>query len=191
MIVRQAKPTDASTIARIHVDTWRNAYKEIIPDEVLNKLSYEKREKMWSNTLNNKENKSIIYVGEIEPQKVVGFVDGGKERMNNPLYKGELYGIYILEEYQRKELGKLLVQSLVSELLKTNIQSMLVWVLADNPYRRFYESLDGKQVGEKFIKMDDKKLKEIAYGWSDINSILKSITASARSHLISTSRICL
>ncbi|CCH34200.1 GNAT family N-acetyltransferase [Actinosynnema sp. NPDC047251] len=37
--VRTAKPEDVPEIARIHRDTWRTAYRELLPDEVLDGLS--------------------------------------------------------------------------------------------------------------------------------------------------------
>jgi hypothetical protein len=49
---------------------------------------------------------------------------------------------------------------------------MIVWVLADNPARRFYEALDGQYVGERDIEIDGVKLREVAYGWADTGHLL-------------------
>lgn len=45
-IIREATLSDACGIAKVHVDTWRTAYKGIINDEFLNELSYDKREEI-------------------------------------------------------------------------------------------------------------------------------------------------
>jgi hypothetical protein len=51
---------------------------------------------------------------------------------------------------------------------------MLVWVLADNPSRGFYEQMGGRYVMEKEIVIGgDKPLQEVAYGWPDIGAILR------------------
>ena len=42
--VREAVPADARAIARVHVDSWRTTYRDIVPDSVLSQLSYEERE---------------------------------------------------------------------------------------------------------------------------------------------------
>ena len=39
--IRPAEISDALGIARVHVNAWRETYKGIIPDSVLDALSYE------------------------------------------------------------------------------------------------------------------------------------------------------
>ncbi len=50
--------------------------------------------------------------------------------------------------------------------------SMKVWVLADNPFRAFYEALGGKYVSEKEIVIGGAPLIEVAYGWNELNVLL-------------------
>jgi GNAT superfamily N-acetyltransferase len=71
-----------------------------------------------------------------------------------------MYAIYILKEYQRKGIGKQLIQGLIKE----SMSSFLVWVLADNPSRRFYEKLGGKKIGTESITIGGVDLDEVAYG---------------------------
>jgi hypothetical protein len=58
----------------------------------------------------------------------------------------------------------------VNELLKQDINSMLVWVLKDNDSRNLNEQMGRKIVDSKTIDFFCKKLIELAYGWEDINS---------------------
>jgi hypothetical protein len=39
--IREATLADAEGVARVHVDTWRSAYKEMVPDSYLDGLNYE------------------------------------------------------------------------------------------------------------------------------------------------------
>jgi len=48
---------------------------------------------------------------------------------------------------------------------------MLIWVLAKNPSRAFYEALGGQRVYEKQIVIGGETLVEVAYGWRDIHSL--------------------
>ncbi len=48
------------------------------------------------------------------------------------------------------------------------ISSMLVWVLAENPARRFYEKLGGKLVTTGSYSIQSVELAQVAYGWLDI-----------------------
>jgi hypothetical protein len=49
---------------------------------------------------------------------------------------------------------------------------MIVWVLKENPYYRFYEKLGGQYVGEQSIEIGGKKYIEKAFGWENIAPIL-------------------
>ncbi len=51
-----------------------------------------------------------------------------------------------------------------------NITSMLIWALADNPSRYFYDYIGSKPVREKETEVGETQLKEIGYGWKDIRT---------------------
>jgi hypothetical protein len=55
-----------------------------------------------------------------------------------------------------------------------NINSILVWVLVDNPACQFYAALGGKVVHEKELTIGGKPLIEVAYGWADIGNLRTS-----------------
>lgn len=169
MNVRKAVLEDAEGMAKVHVDSWRTTYKDIVPDEFLNQLSYESRMNLWKNAIPN----GHVFVAENEEGQIVGFSSGGKERTGNyEKYQGELYAIYLLKEYQGKGLGKMLVRSVIEDLEKLNINTMLVMVLEDNNSRLFYENLGGKKIDDIEIEIGGKKLNELVYGWDDIQNIL-------------------
>lgn len=172
MIVREAKIADVAEIARVNVDTWRTAYRKIIPEAYLEKLSYEKRENSWLEIISTAENDThFVYVAENKSGKVVGFAAGGRERSSKYVYQGELYAIYILEEYQRQGIGRQLVRSVARNLTELGLTSMLVWVLGDNSACKFYEFLGGKKVDEQQTIKAGVAVKEIAYGWTDIKQL--------------------
>jgi hypothetical protein len=54
------------------------------------------------------------------------------------------------------------------------MNSAVIWVLAANPSRFFYETMGGKRVGEREEDMWGVKLREIAYGWLDLEAALKA-----------------
>ncbi len=175
MIVRQAKIADAPAIARVNLDTWRTAYREIIPADYLAQLSYEKRESNWQeNLINAEKNNNFVCVAENQLGQIVGFAAGGYERTNKYIYKGELFAIYILQEYQHQGIGRKLVKTVAAQLAKLNLNSMLVWVLKDNSACKFYEILGGKKVDEQQTNRAGVVLKEIAYGWTDITVLLEN-----------------
>jgi len=169
MKIRKAVLADASGIAKVHVDSWRTTYADIVPKDYLNRLSYESREQLWKNSIPN----GGVYVAETSTGEIVGFLSGGKERTGNyPNYVGELYAIYILKEYQGNGLGKLLVKPLIEELQLQNISTMMVLVLEDNRSRLFYEALGAEKIDTIEVEFSGKIVKELVYGWSDIRKII-------------------
>ncbi|MBD2680831.1 MULTISPECIES: GNAT family N-acetyltransferase [Nostoc] len=170
MLIREANLADAPGIAKVHVDAWRTTYRNLMPAKFLADLSYEARQEMWVKIFSNIAECNFTYVAENEIGQIVGFASGGQERTGDRLYQGELYAIYILEEYQRQGLGHRLISTIATRLLQSDISSMLVWVLADNTASSFYQSLGGQQVNQKQIEIGNVQLVEVAYGWTDTRS---------------------
>jgi GNAT superfamily N-acetyltransferase len=173
MIIRQATPEDAAGIARVRVDTWRTTYHGIVPDEFLDNMSYEEGERRLAERLSDLESKIHAYVAVDESGQIVGFVSGGPDRDKDPVYKSELYAIYILQSHQGQGIGRRLAVILVKKLLEVGFDSMILWVFADNPARRFYEALGGQLVKTSQFELSGATIEEVAYGWLDIRTLLK------------------
>ena len=173
ILVRAAIREDAASMARVHVDSWRSTYAGIVSAEYLAGLSYRNRESLWKQLLTSDRPGTSYFVAETAGDDIVGFANGGPEREGDRTYRGELYAIYILEEYQRVGLGRRLVSCVTRRLLANGFNSMLLWVLEDNhPACRFYESLGGERVGRKTVAIGGADLVEVSYGWRDITDLV-------------------
>jgi GNAT superfamily N-acetyltransferase len=173
MEIRLARPNDADAIARVHVDSWRTTYAHVLLADYLAQLSVDERASHWQRVLSDPQAPKIAYVADDRLTGVVGFASGGPDRTGDLGFSGELYCIYLLERAQRAGLGRRLVSAVAGRLLKLGHTSMLVWVLADNPSRRFYEALGATFVTEKMIELGGKALAEVAYGWKDLKPLTK------------------
>ena len=174
MNIREAKLEDAVAIALVHVDSWRTTYSGLLPNEYIEKRSYEKRHNNWKKRLSHNtkaQTNYFIYVAENSFGEIVGFIDGGLVR-GDSTYQGEIYALYILEAYQRKDIGKSLIKAIALRLSQSGLTSMMVWVLAGNPAVQFYQALDGQKVEQKQIKIRGIESTKIAYGWNDIQVLL-------------------
>ncbi|MCD5323204.1 MULTISPECIES: GNAT family N-acetyltransferase [Pontibacillus] len=168
MRIRKAKMGDGRNVAKVQVDTWKTTYKGVVPDQVLEKMTYDSREKQWKGIIETQS----IYVAETAEGEIVGFSNGGKERSGKyEGYEGELYAIYIRDEHQNKGLGRKLVRPVVEDLLKEGISSMVVLVLRENPACRFYESLGAVEIASVPIKVGSEALEELVYGWKEIGDL--------------------
>jgi len=108
---------------------------------------------------------------------ILGFIAGGIERSGDEKYSGEIYGVYVDPEHQNQGIGSRLVGALVEELQDSDIYSLMVWVLQDNPWKRFYESLKGQPLRNRNVTIGGKDLSEIAYGWRNSRLLLEVIDA--------------
>jgi GNAT superfamily N-acetyltransferase len=167
--IRKAVLSDAKGVAKVHVDSWKTTYANMVSDDYLSNLTYESREQLWLNIIPN----GGVYVAENRDGKVIGFSSGGKERSGEYNgFDGELYAIYLLKDYQGKGIGKALVKPIIDEIRGVGLNSLLVFVLEDNPACLFYENLGGRRIDTVEVDIAGKKLSESVYGWDDISQII-------------------
>lgn len=168
-LVRAADVDDAAAIARVHVATWRSAYRGLLPDDFLASLSETHYQERWKRTLGDES--ARVYVAE-NPDGVVGFASGGPERAGETGFSGELYAIYVLHDAQGHGHGRRLVRAVVGGLRELSLSDMLVWVLRDNRSARgFYERLGGRYVRDQPITIGSSLLYEVSYGWRSLDAI--------------------
>lgn len=175
--IHEAQIGDISNLAKVHVETWKNTYQGIVSKTILEGLSCEWSERNFKTVLEKERERARCFVAEGLSGIIIGFAIGGLERSDNLRFKGELWGIYISKEFQRSGVGKNLVSAVVDYLIALKINSMLVWVLKENPYRKFYETLRGKYLGERPIKMGREEYLEVAYGWDDLGKFFLEVTS--------------
>lgn len=174
MEIRDAKPADVPAIARVHVESWRTTYREVLPQGYLNELSYGAREEMWQQAF-SPESTTFLVVAE-DLGKIVGFAAAGPARQETSEakpYGGELYAVYTLAEYQRRGLGRRLVVAAAETLIAKGYSDMITWVIEDDAACRFYERLGGELLGSKTVEIADMSLRAVAYGWFDMSLLLK------------------
>lgn len=160
--VRWANYNDWKELGSVHSDSYRSAYKGIIPDDFLENFTAEKRQEYFQKVLSEgKEKIAIMFVDK----KAIGFIIIGKCRDEDlDATYGEIWGIYLLKEYWGKGFGKRLINWGIDRIKENGYFRTALWVLKENENaRRFYEHLgfifDGK---EKLIKRD-KELVQVRY----------------------------
>ncbi|KSU83311.1 L-amino acid N-acyltransferase YncA [Fictibacillus enclensis] len=164
MEIRKALPGDEEAIAFVHVDSWRTTYKGIVDEEYLQNMSVEDRKEMWKGIIENPLPENYLFVASIN-QEIIGFCSGGPNRSGRYPYDGELYAIYILQEYQRRSIGTSLIRRLAQSHLDSGYHTMMVWVLQDNPCKIAYERLGGILLGKEEIQIGNQELVEEAIGF--------------------------
>lgn len=110
MKIRKAEISDAEAITKVHINTWQQAYKGIISEEVLAQKSYSpEKVEHWRNHIKKTiSGGTAVYVSENEEGKVSGFAWGGISRDDNIPRHMELYAFYVRPEDQKKGHGQAL-----------------------------------------------------------------------------------
>lgn len=147
--MRRAVAEDAACIATVHVRSWHEAYRGIVPDEVLDGLSVTQREAFWRSALSLSEPPSV-YVAERDDE-VVGFCAVGSSRDEDAdPSTAEIGAIYVLPSAWRTGVGRALMDAALADLRDGGSESVTLWVFAQNQraldfYARFGFEADGAQ----------------------------------------------
>jgi GNAT superfamily N-acetyltransferase len=166
--LRPAALDDAPAIARVHVESWKTTYADFIPVEL--HRTYETRLQTWARVLES--GTGFVYVAADPSAGVVGFVNGGPIRRPVGRYTGELYAIYLLQSAQRRGIGRALVLKCAEELIARGFDNMVLWVLAKNPARHFYERMGGIYIATTVEHFAGGDHVEIGYGWRDLPALI-------------------
>jgi ribosomal protein S18 acetylase RimI-like enzyme len=165
MLVRTATAADAASIAQIHVETWRVAYRGQIPDAVLNGLDVGRRTVFWQERLS--QGRGAVFVAE-DGDRITGFCDlvPSRDKDADARTVAEIVAIYILPQHWRKGTGRALCNRALATARQQDYQAVTLWVLASiSGARRFYEamgfSLDGAAKADRAA--DGSELHEVRF----------------------------
>ena len=172
MEIRPATIDDAEGVAYVGIKTWQTAYKGIFPKEKLKKMDVAERTERWRNNIVGikKDENATIFVAEDKDGNVVGFATGGKYPDTDP-YDCSIGAIYVLDEYQKKGIGSKLVKEMLEFFKSRQHKTMIIWVLEENPYRKFYDKLGGIAKERTIYEKWEIKKELIGYVWDDIKKI--------------------
>lgn len=166
--LRPARPNDAPAIARIYVAGWQDAYPGLLPDRLLVGMRRtDGRAERWAGTIRHPARSERIMVAEAENGSVIGFAGGGPARARGFAYDAEIYTLYVDGDHQEDGVGRRLFSGLALDLARGLGPSLIVWVLAGNPARYFYEALGGRHVGRRAGSLGGAAIEELAFGWPD------------------------
>jgi len=158
--VRKATLDDAFAITKVHLDTQKYNYRDILDQEFLENMNFESRVQKMQDRLEKKE--SVIYVKELDG-KIVWFIDGGVSKAGVP-YEAEIYTIYIDPKFQGKGVGKELMYTIMNDDFFKDKKSLYLWTLKESPQSRgFYDKLWGKVFTEKYEEIGGKKYLMVGY----------------------------
>jgi len=166
--IRKARPGDVSEIANVHVNSWRETYRGLLPSDYLAKLNFRKKIDAWQAVI-LKTDQFHVFVAE-DRVGVIGFATFEAARDVNWEGCGEVSSIYLLSRFKGRGVGRAMLSAGMTELKRRNFSSAYCWVLDGNPTISFYEHTGAEFSG---ISKDDEiagqKVKELAYVWKSLD----------------------
>ena len=164
IIIRKVKRENIEDVVDIQVTGWQTAYRGIIDDEYLDKLSREEKIKKRKKDFDS----NGFIVAEYE-NKVIGFCRYSTENRNEEIKEAdcELLALYVKYEYKHKGVGTKLFSYVKEAFKKLNKHKIVLWCLKENENaKKFYTKMGGKVVAEKDIEFGGKLYKEVAFLYS-------------------------
>jgi ribosomal protein S18 acetylase RimI-like enzyme len=176
--IRRATAKDATEIGRVYVETWQSSYAGLLPDEMLARMSDVRQSAWWSRALGDARESRGIFVADDEDMGVVGFGSCGPVRdppeglSGREIRVGEVFTLYVEPDFQNRGLGRRLLDALFRQLRADGCDTAVLWMLAENPTRFFYEGLGGERVGERVDTLGGVDVEEMAFAWHDLEAPL-------------------
>ena len=136
MNIRPATPTDAGTIAGVHVATWQAAYRGLIPHSVLDALDVESRAAFWHRLLSTTHHTFVAESGT----GIIGFCSLIPSR-DGEAGVAEIAALYVTPAHWREGAGSALGSAAIRAAVEGGYSCITLWVLAANSAAiSFYEA---------------------------------------------------
>ncbi|HEX4712320.1 GNAT family N-acetyltransferase [Phenylobacterium sp.] len=170
-VVFPAGPSDAEELARIHVASWRETYRGLLPDAFLARMSEPGFARRFRRSLSAAG--AGVTLAAADRYGLVGYAQGGPSRWKTA-GEAEIATLYVLRQAQGHGLGARLMTETARALAAQGAASLRVSVLRDNIRARgFYEHLGGEpEAARQEPGPGGRLLYEVAYRWPDIGTLI-------------------
>ncbi|RPI68981.1 MAG: GNAT family N-acetyltransferase [Ignavibacteriae bacterium] len=139
MKIRLVRHTDMADIAKIHIESWQQAYRGIVPDEFLDAMDLRSRTELWEKRFAAVQDS--LFVAEVASEVRAWALCGKSRVASDDTYMSELYAIYADPQFWGQGLGRGLIEAVHAHVIEHAYTRIMLWVLTDNQRaRRFYES---------------------------------------------------
>lgn len=127
--VRPATPADAAAMARLHVQSWRETYRGLMPDAVLDDPEFEpRRERFWTAALTEERHRDNRAAVAVLDDEIVGVAMSGPPLHDDPVWDRQLYVLYVAEALHGRGAGAALLDAVTDPREVTGL-----WVADPNP----------------------------------------------------------
>lgn len=162
--VRVARRGDLQALAAVRRESWWAAYRNIIPHDELARLDDGRTVRRMAAALGSSLQRILLVEDRVHGP--VGYAWLGPHRDGVGDHRGEILELYLHPRAQGHGLGRRLLVDGIWWLVERGLHPVLVWVLAANPARHFYEACGGVRVGQGPVTVGNHPLVRVAYSWA-------------------------
>jgi ribosomal protein S18 acetylase RimI-like enzyme len=142
-IVPMTSEEETKGKAYVHCMAWKEAYRGLLNQDFLDTRTLELSEGMALRAYHT----GISTLLAKDGHEVIGFADYGPYRENDKRNAGEVYAIYLLNDYYDRGVGATLMRAALQAM--PSYDEVIVWVLVGNErairlYEHFGFRFDGK-----------------------------------------------
>lgn len=158
---RAARPADAAAIAGMHADA------DLPSPEFVKAGEYDSYLAWWKKLLIHAP--QGVFLAEDDALGHMGFVHCGASRQ--PVqseagnFRGEIFALVVRPVCQGMGLGQQLLEAAIGNLRKAGYSAVMACIQAENANRKFLERMGGQSIDERMMRLDEKEIAEIIYGW--------------------------
>jgi len=138
------------SLAECHIACWREAYRGLVPDQMLDAFDVDRRAQQWER-IRAQDPEPIVVA--LDGETVIGFAGSGPSRDTPPVAPLELRALYVRAAWYGTGLAHDLMSACVAVARPGPAYSL--WVFQENPraqafYRKYGFELDGTRRAERF-----------------------------------------
>jgi ribosomal protein S18 acetylase RimI-like enzyme len=161
------------SVAALHLRSWRDAYRGVIPDSVIDARSFESGLAGWRGTF-------AAYPGNVRAVRargrVLGFCCAGpvvNAERSGP-WAMELYALHVDPELRGRGIGARMLRALLAE---AGTKGLILWTLVGlSRSRAFYSREGGREVRSGVWRpAPGVELGEVAYAWGPATGMVEMI----------------
>lgn len=174
--IKKDKENNLLDIARLDAEVWLDAYnknfsKKFLKERLAN--IEETSKKIDENITQSKE----FYTCAYDNDKMIGYISYKKSDNLRHINDGMITNLYVLSDYQNKEVGTRLVKEALLDIKERfNRQNIILEILKGNSWAlRFFKSFGADVIGTTMTQIDSKTIRKYLLYLENIDKAVERI----------------
>ena len=172
---RLANESDADAIAKLHAESWRSAYRGLVPDDYLDHDVFADRTMVWRVRFAATDGPpAVTIVAELDGT-LAGFAHSIIDE--DAQYGTLLDNLHVRPDIKRLGIGRRLVAETAAWLeARGNEDGLHLWVFEANaPARNFYDALGGRISGKDISRTAGSSEPALRYYWPRLDVLSRNL----------------